>query len=172
MNTDNLMTLAAAPDYYHPGRSGVLSQGPKNPLAYFGELHPRVLKQMDVDGPVFAVEVLVSNIPDGKLKATKTKPGLHASDLQSLTRDFAFIVPAALPAADLLKAVRGAEKKLIAQVALFDVYEGKGVGEGNKSLALEVTLQPQDKTLTDEEIEAVSQRIIAQAQKAGATLRS
>ena len=171
VNTSNLMVLSAAPEYYHPGRSGVLSMGPKNHLAYFGELHPRVLKAMDIDGTVYAVEVLLNNIPVGKPKATKTKPALKVSDLQGLTRDFAFIVPVDMPAEKLLKAVRGAEKKLITHASLFDVYEGKGVEEGHKSLAVEVTLQPVDKTLNDEEIEAISQRIIAQATKAGAVLR-
>ena len=168
----SLMVLEDAPQYYHPGRSGILSMGPKNHLAYFGEVHPRVLKELDVAGPVYAVEVLLDNVPEGKKKAVKTKPALNASDLLALTRDFAFIVPAELPAETLLKAVRGAEKKLVASVSLFDVYEGKGVEEGQKSLAVEVTLQPREKTLTDEEIEAVSQRIIAQVQKAtGGVLR-
>ncbi len=169
----NLMTLTDTPMYYHPGRSGVLSMGPKNHLAYFGELHPRVLKKMDVEGPLYAFEVILDKIPAGKARATKSKPALNASDLMPLTRDFAFVVPSETPAENLLKAIRGAEKKLIASVSLFDVYEGKGVEEGKKSLAVEVTLQPMEKTLTDEEIEAVSQRIITQAEKAtGATLRS
>jgi phenylalanyl-tRNA synthetase beta chain len=171
INTGNLMILDTAPGHYHPGRSGILSLGPKNHLAYFGELHPRVLKEMDIDGTVYAVEVLLDNVPAGKHKPTKTKPALQASDLQAVRRDFAFIVPAETPAEQLLKAVRGADKKLITGVSLFDVYEGKGVEDGHKSLALEVTLQPLEKTLTDEEIDAVADRVIAQATKAGATLR-
>ena len=167
----NLMVRSGAPDWYHPGRSGVLSLGPKNVLAQFGELHPRVLKELDVDGPVFAFEVFLDNIPEGKSKATKAKPALDASAYQPVRRDFAFVVDAAMPAEDLLKAVRGAEKKLISAVSLFDVYEGPNVGDGRKSLAVEVTLQPKDRTLTDDEIDAVAARIVAQAEKAGATLR-
>ncbi len=173
VQTGALMILETAPGHYHPGRSGILSMGPKNHLAYFGELHPRVMREMDVDGPLYAFEVILDKIPPGKLRPTKSKPALNASDLMPLSRDFAFVVTSDLPAENLLKAVRGAEKKLISNVALFDVYEGKGIEDGKKSLAIEVTLQPMEKTLTDEEIDAVSQRIIAQAEKAtGATLRS
>ncbi|NHK28068.1 phenylalanine--tRNA ligase subunit beta [Parvularcula flava] len=167
----NLMVMANAPDWYHPGRSGVLSLGPKNVLAEFGEIHPRVLKELDIEGPVYGFEVKLDNIPLPKGKGGKTKAALDASSLQAVSRDFAFIVPADMPAEDLMKAVRGAEKKLISAASLFDIYEGPGVGEGKKSLAVEVTLQPKDRTLTDEEIDAVAARIIAQAEKAGATLR-
>lgn len=171
-NTANLQVAADAPGYYHPGRSGVLRLGPKNVLAAFGELHPRVLRTMDVDGPVLAFEVFLESVPQPKAKATKTKPALDASALLPLTRDFAFVVDASVEAEALLKAVRGAEKQLIADVALFDVYVGKGVPEGKKSLAVEVTLQPRDRTLTDEEIEKISERIVTQAAKAtGAGLR-
>ena len=144
-----------------------------NVLAHFGEIHPRVLKAMDVDGPVYGFEAFLDAIPEPKKKPTKTRPALNASELLPLTRDFAFVVGADVAAETLVKAVRGAEKKLIADVALFDVYQGKGVAEGMKSLAVEVTLQPRDKTLTDEEIEAVSARIVAQVEKAtGGTLRA
>jgi phenylalanyl-tRNA synthetase beta chain len=169
----SLQTNADAPDWYHPGRSGVLCLGPAMPLAYFGEAHPRILKAMDVDGPVFAFEVALDMIPAGKAKATKTKPALDASEFLPLTRDFAFVVDEDVTAEAVLKAVRGAEKKLIAGVSLFDVYQGKGVPEGKKSLAVEVTLQPRDRTLTDEEIEAAGRRIIAQVEKAtGGSLRA
>ncbi|WP_428407539.1 phenylalanine--tRNA ligase subunit beta [Hyphococcus sp.] len=168
----SLQASADAPDYFHPGRSGVLRLGPKA-LAHFGEIHPRVLKDMDVDGPVHGFEVFLDLIPEPKKKAAKTRPALDASELLPLSRDFAFVVDEAVAAEALLKAVRGAEKKLIADVSLFDVYQGKGVPEGKKSLAVEVTLQPREKTLTDEEIEAVSARIIAQVEKAvGGTLRA
>ncbi len=168
----SLQTSADAPDYFHPGRSGVLRLGPKA-LAHFGEVHPRVLKAMDVDGPVHGFEVFLDLIPEPKKKGAKTRPALDASELLPLSRDFAFVVDDAVAAEALLKAVRGAEKKLIADVSLFDVYQGKGVPEGKKSLAVEVTLQPRQKTLTDEEIEAVSARIVAQVEKAvGGTLRA
>ncbi|WP_375205012.1 phenylalanine--tRNA ligase subunit beta [Hyphococcus sp.] len=167
----SLQTSADAPDYFHPGRSGVLRLGPKA-LALFGEIHPRVLKAMDVDGPVQGFEVFLDLIPEPKKKPAKTRPALDASELLPLSRDFAFVVDDAVAAEALLKAVRGAEKKLIADVSLFDVYQGKGVPEGKKSLAIEVVLQPREKTLTDEEIEAISARIVAQVEKAtGGTLR-
>lgn len=167
----SLQAAAEAPGWYHPGRSGVLRLGPKNILARFGELHPRVLKEMDIEGQVIAFEVFLDAIPLGKGKGGKAKPALAASDLQSLARDFAFVVPSEMAAEDLLKAVRGAEKKLVTGVSLFDIYEGPGVAEGHKSLAVEVTIQPVDRTLTDEDIDAISQRIITQAEKAGAILR-
>ncbi|MEO1252267.1 MAG: phenylalanine--tRNA ligase subunit beta [Pseudomonadota bacterium] len=162
---DGLQAADPGPDYYHPGRSGFLQLGKKR-LAAFGELHPRVLKAMDVEGPIFGFEVFLEAIPEARRKATKTRPALNASDFMAVTRDFAFLVDADLPSDRLIKAVRGADKALIADVTLFDIYEGKGVPDGKKSLALEVTLQPREKTLTDEEIEAVSGRIIAQAEKA------
>ncbi|MEL7486902.1 MAG: phenylalanine--tRNA ligase subunit beta, partial [Pseudomonadota bacterium] len=171
-NVSSLQTMGDAPSWYHPGRSGTLRLGPKNILAEFGEIHPRVLKAMDVDGPIYAFEVALDNIPSPKARATKTKPALDASDLLPLTRDFAFVVAEDVAAESLLKAVRGAEKKLIARVSLFDVYQGKGVEDGKKSLAVEVTLQPRGKTLTDEEIEAIAGRIVAQVEKAtGGVLR-
>ncbi|MFN3961039.1 MAG: phenylalanine--tRNA ligase subunit beta [Parvularculaceae bacterium] len=169
---DQVQATADAPAWYHPGRSGVLRLGPKLALAHFGELHPRVLKSMDVGAPVFAFEAFIDLIPAAKPRATKTKPALDAPELLPVRRDFAFVVDRALPADLLLKAVRGAEKKLIADVILFDVYEGKGVPDGKKSLAVEVTLQPREKTLTDEEIDAVGKAIIAAVEKAaGAVLR-
>jgi len=166
-----LQTTDEAPYYYHPGRSGELRLGPAR-LAYFGEIHPRVLREMDVDGPIHGFEVFLDAAPAAKKKPTKTKPALDACELLPLNRDFAFVVDESVNAETLLKAVRGAEKKFIAGVALFDVYQGKGVPEGKKSLAVEVTLQPREKTLTDEEIEAISARIIAQVEKAtGGALR-
>lgn len=172
-NTAQLQTAAEAPAWFHPGRSGVLRLGPKNVLAHFGEIHPRILKAMDAEGPVHAFECFLDRVPEPKAKATKTKPALDASDLLPLSRDYAFVVDEAVAAEALLKAVAGADRKLVAGVALFDVYRGKGVGEGMKSLAVEVTIQPREKTLTDEEIEALSARIVAQVEKAtGGTLRA
>ncbi len=168
----SLQTTADAPGYFHPGRSGVMRLGPKA-IAHFGEIHPRVLKAMDVEGPVFGFEVALDLIPEGKSKTTKTRPAMDVADLLPLTRDFAFVVEDSVTAEALLKAVRGAEKKLITKVTLFDVYQGKGVAEGHKSLAVEVTLQPREKTLTDDEIAAVSARIVAQVEKAtGGALRA
>lgn len=170
--TPSLQTTDNTPSYFHPGRSGALQLG-RNVLANFGEIHPRVVKAMGVEGPVHGFEVFLEMIPEGKIKPTKTKSALNASELLPLTRDFAFVVDEATAAEALLKAVRGAEKKLITDVVLFDVYQGKGVPEGKKSLAVEVKIQPREKTMTDEEIDAVSARIVAQVAKAvGGALRS
>ncbi|MEM9421937.1 MAG: phenylalanine--tRNA ligase subunit beta [Pseudomonadota bacterium] len=173
VSVQNLTSFATGPDYYHPGRKGSLGLGPKKILAHFGEVHPGVLKKMNVPGPIVAMEVFFDDIPAPRAKAGKTKAPLTLSNLMPLTRDFAFVVDADKGAEALLKAVRGAEKNLITDVRLFDVYDGKGMPKGKKSLAVEVTLQPKDKTLNDDDIEAVSNRIIAQAEKAvGASLRT
>jgi len=168
----SLQAAAPGPDYFHPGRSGYLQLGPGKKLAAFGEIHPRVLKAMDVDGPIYGFEIFLDAVPAGRKKAVKTRPALDAADLLPVKRDFAFICDADVAAEALLKAVRGADKALIEDVALFDIYKGAGVPDGKKSLALEVTLQPREKTLTDEEIETISKRILQQAEKAtGAQLR-
>ncbi|MGV6820833.1 MAG: phenylalanine--tRNA ligase subunit beta [Parvularcula sp.] len=172
VNTSNLMTLPGGPDYFHPGRSGQFGLGPKKILARFGELHPSVLKQMDLVGPIAVAEVTLDAIPVPKNIGTRTKPALETSSLMPVRRDFAFVQDEEKPAEALLKAIKGAEKSLIADVRLFDVYRDEAIGAGKKSLALEVTLQPRDRTLTDEDIETVSKKIIAQAEKAtGAILR-
>ncbi|MEO1013951.1 MAG: phenylalanine--tRNA ligase subunit beta [Pseudomonadota bacterium] len=170
---DQAQISADAPAWYHPGRSGVIRLGPKVALASFGEIHPRVLKAMDVDGPVFGFEVNLDAIPAPKQRATKTRPALDAPELLPVTRDFAFLVDASVAAGDLLKAARGADKKLVADVRLFDVYEGEGVPEGRKSFAIEAILQPRERTLTDEEIEAVAEKIVAAVSKSvGGALRA
>jgi phenylalanyl-tRNA synthetase beta chain len=159
--------------WWRPGRSARLQLGPKAVLAEFGEIHPATLKALDAPGPVYAFEIWLEALPEARKKAVKTKPALSLSPLMPLTRDFAFLLPRATPAADLVRAVQSADRTLIASARVFDVYEGKGVAEGEKSLAVEVTLQPREKTLTDADIEAVSQRIIAAAAKsAGARLRA
>jgi phenylalanyl-tRNA synthetase beta chain len=162
----------SASPWWHPGRSARLQLGPKAVLAEFGALHPAVLKALDVDGPIYAFEVWLEAIPEPKRKAVKTRPALELSPLMPLSRDFAFVVDAGVAAGDLVKAVQGADKALIAQARVFDVYAGAGVPEGAKSLAVEVQIQPRDHTLTDAEIEALSARIVAAAEKAvGAKLR-
>ncbi len=141
-------------------------------IGCFGELHPSVLKALDADGPVMALEILLDAIPAPKARPTKMKPKLEISDLQPLSRDFAFLVDRTVKADDVLKAARAAERQLVTDVQLFDIYEGKGVPDGKKSLAVEVTIQPKDKTLTDAEIEAVTAKIVAEvAKKTGAALR-
>lgn len=154
----------------HPGRSGVMRLG-KNVLAQFGEVHPSLLKSLDIDGRVLAFEIFLDNIPAPKKKALKARPALNLPELNPVTRDFAFLAPVDLPAANLIRAVRGADKQLITDARLFDVYDGKGVPEGQVSLAVEAVIQPRDKTLTDKEIEQISAKVIAAAEKAGASLR-
>jgi phenylalanyl-tRNA synthetase beta chain len=167
-----LQIVAGGPDWLHPGRSGTLQFGPKAVIGHFGELHPRRLLELDVEGPLAAFEIYLDALPAPKARPTKTKPRLDLVDLQPLSRDFAFIVDRAAQAGDLLKAVLGADKGLITEARIFDVYEGAGVPEGKKSLGVAVTLQPREKTLTDVEIEALAQKIVAEAaRKAGATLR-
>jgi phenylalanyl-tRNA synthetase beta chain len=142
-------------------------------IAEFGEVHPRILRALDAEGPMLGFEVTLEAVPEPKKKAVKTKPALTLSPFMPLTRDFAFVVDAGVAAGDLVRAIAGADKQLIGDVRVFDVYEGKGVPAGQKSLALTVTLQPREKTLTDAEIEALSGRIVAAAGKAtGAKLRA
>ncbi|MBL8772969.1 MAG: phenylalanine--tRNA ligase subunit beta [Phenylobacterium sp.] len=158
--------------WWHPGRSARLQLGPKVVVAEFGELHPRVLKALDADGPMLAFELNLDALPEPKRKGVKTKPALELSALMPLRRDFAFLVDAATPAGDLVRPIQGADKALIDDVRVFDVYAGQGVPEGMKSVAVEVVVQPRDKTLTDAEIEALSGRIVSAAEKAvGAKLR-
>jgi phenylalanyl-tRNA synthetase beta chain len=168
---ENLQVSADAPAWYHPGRSGCLRLGP-SVLARFGEFHPRVLKGLGIDAAVAAFEVMIDAVPLPRGKSGTARPLLKPSPFQPVTRDFAFLVAEAVPADKLIRAAKGADKALIRQVALFDLYTGKGVPEGQKSLAVAVTLQAPDRTLTDAEIEAVSQKIVAQVVKAtGGTLR-
>jgi phenylalanyl-tRNA synthetase beta chain len=168
----NLQTVADAPAWYHPGRSGVLMLGPKNRLACFGEVHPKVLAAMDVAGLLVAFEVALGSLPPPRARIGKARPPLRLSALQAVTRDFAFVVDEGIAAEDLVRAVKGADKDLIADASVFDVYAGGGVPEGRVSLAVTVTLQPTDATLTDAEIEAVATKIVAAAEKAvGASLR-
>ncbi|ORE93618.1 phenylalanyl-tRNA ligase subunit beta [Stappia sp. 22II-S9-Z10] len=160
-----------APAYYHPGRSGTLRLGP-NVLGHFGELHPAVLAGMDAPERLVAFELTLEKVPEPRRKATK-KPNFSASDLMPVRRDFAFLVSEDIDARAITKAARGARKDLVSDVAVFDVYRGTGVPEGQKSVAVEATLQPSGKTLTDDDIEKVSADIIAAVAKAtGATLRA
>ncbi len=167
---DKLQVTADAPGWYHPGRSGVLRLGP-NVLAQFGELHPRVLKALDLKAPAVAFEVFLDRIPLPRAGRQK-RSLLELSPFQPVSRDFAFLVDQDVPAEKLLRAARGADKTLIAEVSLFDVYQGKGVEPGKKSLAIAVTLQPREATLTDQEIETVAAKVVAQVSAAtGGTLR-
>jgi phenylalanyl-tRNA synthetase beta chain len=166
---DALTITAEAPAFYHPGRSGVVRQGPKTVLATFGALHPRVLAAIDGTTPAVAFEIFLDVIADPK-RRKKSAPDLPT--FQPVRRDFAFLVDAGVSADAVIRAARGAERNLIAGVSLFDVYEGEKVAAGKKSLAIEVTLQPRDHTLTDAELEAASGKITAAVAKAtGGMLR-
>ena len=164
-----LTVTSGAPDFYHPGRSGLVSQGPKTVLGSFGELHPRVLAALDMTGPVVAFELNLDAIADPK-RRRKAAPDL--SPFQPLRRDFAFLVDPGVAAEAVLRAARGAERTLITGVSLFDVYEGDKLPEGKKSLAIEVVFQPRERTMTDAEIETAGQKVVAAVAKAtGAVLR-
>ncbi len=166
----NLQVMGEAGEAWHPGQSATLRLGPKTVLAAFGMLHPALLRQFDLDGPVAAVEIFLDAIP-AKRSTGFMRPAYTPPALQAVTRDFAFIVPAELAAGDLVRAVRGADKTAITDARLFDLFTGAGVEDGKKSLAIEVTLQPGEKSFTDAEIKAVADKVVAAAAKLGATLR-
>jgi phenylalanyl-tRNA synthetase beta chain len=168
---DSLQSLAGASAAYHPGRSARLALGPKTILAEYGEVHPATLRAFDLDGPAAAAEIFLDAIPRKRGGTGRMREAYEPPALQAVRRDFAFLVPAATSAEILLRAVRGADRQAIAAVSLFDVFTGPGVPEGQKSLAVEVVLQPGEKSFTEEELKAVSARIVAAAAKAGARLR-
>jgi phenylalanyl-tRNA synthetase beta chain len=169
MSAASLQVVQSAPEWYHPGRSGTIQMGPQNKLATFGEIHPKILKEMDVKGPMVAFEIILNAVPAPKQKGT-AKAALVLSDLMSVSRDFAFVVDDKVQSAELIKAAKGVDKVMISDAAVFDVFK---LDSGKTSLAVSVTLQPRDKTMTEEEIEAISAKIIAAVGKAtGASLRS
>jgi phenylalanyl-tRNA synthetase beta chain len=169
---DKLQTIAEGPAWYHPGRVGSLTLGPKKRLATFGEIHPRVLAAMDVAAPLVAFELDLDAIPLAK-SARTTRPALDAPDLQAVTRDFSFVVSSDVTADRIVRAARNAEKSLIRNVAVFDVFSGEALGDGRKSIGIEVTLQPRERTLTEEEIEKVSGAIVtAVIEASGGELRA
>ena len=167
---DRLQVMEALSPNWHPGRSGSLRLGPKTVLAEFGELHPATLKAFGLEGPAVAAEIYLDAIPvkreSGRMRTAYAPPAL-----QSVSRDFAFVMQRDAAADALLRAVRGADKDAIVEVALFDVFTGPGLAEDEKSLAVAVTLQPGEKTFTDADLKAISDRIVAAAAKAGAKLR-
>jgi phenylalanyl-tRNA synthetase beta chain len=168
---DSLQSLAGASGAYHPGRSARLALGPKTMLAEYGEVHPAILKAFDLDGPAVAAEIFLDSIPRKRGGGGRMREAYAPPALQAVRRDFAFLVPHDVAAEALLRAVRGADRQAIAGVSLFDVFTGPGVAEGEKSLAVEVVLQPGEKSFTEEELKAISGRIVAAAAKAGARLR-
>ncbi|SHN74985.1 phenylalanine--tRNA ligase subunit beta [Bradyrhizobium erythrophlei] len=167
-----LQVVPGGASWLHPGRSGTIQIGPQNVLGHFGELHPRVLEKLGADGPIVAFEVILDRIPEAKQRPTRAKPAIELSAFQPVSRDFAFIVDRAVKAGDILRAASSVDKKLITGVTVFDVYEGKGIDEAKKSVAIAVTIQPREKTMTDQEIEAVAAKIVAEvSKKTGGVLR-
>ncbi len=160
------------PAFLHPGRSATLQFGPKNVVGWFGQLHPSACEALDAEGPIVAFEIVLDAVPQPKAKGVKAKPRLERSGFMPVERDLAFLVDAGVRAGDILKAAQSAERTLVSEVGVFDVYQGKGLPEGAKSIAVSVTLQPRERTLTDAEIEAAMAKIVAEVSKrTGATLR-
>jgi phenylalanyl-tRNA synthetase beta chain len=168
-----LQVVPGGPAWFHPGRSGTIQIGPQNVLGHFGELHPRTLEALSAEGPLVAFEVTLERIPEPKARATRAKPVLDISAFQPVERDFAFVVERSVKAADIVRAASGVDRKLISGVSVFDVYEGTGIEPGKKSIAIAVTLQPRDKTMTDAEIDALAAKIVAEVGKrTGGVLRA
>jgi phenylalanyl-tRNA synthetase beta chain len=168
-----LQVVPSGPAWLHPGRSGTIQIGPQNVLGAFGELHPRALNALDAEGPLVGFEVVLEKIPEPKARPTRVKPLLELSPFQPVERDFAFVVENNVKAADIVRAAQNADKKLITNVTVFDVYEGKGIESGKKSIAIAVTMQPRSKTMTDEEIDALAAKIVAEVTKrTGGLLRA
>lgn len=166
----NLMVIGEAGDAYHPGQSATLRLGPKNVIASFGMIHPSMLKAYDIDVPVAAMGIHLDAIP-AKKNASFARSSFAPPALQAVTRDFAFLVPTELAASDLVRAVKGADKINIVDARVFDVFAGQGVPEGKKSVAVEVTLQPTEKSYKEADLQAISDAIVANAAKQGAELR-
>jgi phenylalanyl-tRNA synthetase beta chain len=168
-----LQVVPGGPAWFHPGRCGTIQIGPQNVLGHFGELHPSALEALDTGSPLVAFEVILERIPEPKARATRAKPALELSPFQPVERDFAFVVERNVKSADIVRAAASADRKLITGVSVFDLYEGKGIEPGKKSIAIAVTLQPRDKTMTDAEIEALAAKIVAEVGKrTGGVLRA
>ena len=168
---ERFQVAAPAQPHWHPGQAASLKLGPKVTVAHFGQLHPGVLKQMGVDGPMFGFELNLNALPQMKAKNTKTKPVFERAELTPIRRDLAFVVDQSVPSADLVRHAQGADKKLISKVDVFDVYEGIGVPEGQKSVAFEMTVQPLEK-MKDEDIQALMDKVVASVAKGtGGVLR-
>jgi phenylalanyl-tRNA synthetase beta chain len=167
-----LQTVPGGPAWFHPGRSGTIQIGPQNVLGHFGELHPRALEALDAEGPLVAFEVVLERIPEPRVRGTRAKPVLELSPFQPVQRDFAFVVDREVKAADIVRAAQSADRKLIIGITVFDVYEGQGIAPGKKSIAIAVTLQPRERTMTDAEIEALAAKVVAEVGKrTGGVLR-
>jgi phenylalanyl-tRNA synthetase beta chain len=173
ISSDKVQVSADAPAWYHPGRSGVIRQGPKTIIGTFGEFHPKLLRELDVKGALAGFELILDAIPLPKARATKTKGALALSDLQPVKRDFAFVVDRSMEAAKIVRAAESADRKLIVGAAVFDAFESEALGRDKKSVAIEITMQPTERTMTEMEIEAVAAKIVAAVEEAtGGTLRT
>ncbi|WFU02102.1 phenylalanine--tRNA ligase subunit beta [Rhizobium sp. CB3171] len=168
----NIQIEQGGPAWYHPGRSGTIKMGPKVVLGYFGEFHPKTLEALDVTGALAGFEVYIDAMPEPKKKTTRTKPALELSPFQAVKRDYAFVVDKTVEAGTIIRAATGADRKLITGVNVFDIFEGASLGDGKKSIAIEVQIQPAERTLTDEDFEALTQKIVANVTKTtGGVLR-
>ena len=168
-----MQIVPGGPAWFHPGRSGTIQIGPQNVLGHFGELHPRTLEALGARSPLAVFEIILEHIPEPRAKASRAKPPLELSPFQPVERDFAFVVDRSVLAGDIIRAAQSADRKLISKITVFDVYQGAGIEPGKKSIAISVTLQPREKTMTDQEIEAVAVKIVAEVSKrTGATLRA
>jgi phenylalanyl-tRNA synthetase beta chain len=176
VSANAVQVVPGGPSFLHPGRSATFQFGPKTVVGWFGQLHPSTCEALDAvgySGPIVAFEITLDAIPAPKAKPTRTKPKLARSDFMPVERDLAFVVGETVSASEVLKAAEGAERGLVAKVGVFDVYRGEGVAEGAKSIAIHVSLQPRERTLTDAEIDAAISKIVAEvSKKTGATLRS
>jgi phenylalanyl-tRNA synthetase beta chain len=172
VSLSGLRLIPGGPPWFHPVRSATFQMGPKNVIGAVGELHPRTLEDLGAEGPIAGFELILNDIPAPKLRSTKAKPKLELPEFMPVQRDFAFVCDQAVNAADIVKAAAAAESALVADVGVFDVYEGKGIAQGKKSVAISVTLQPRGKTLTESEIDLAEGKIIAEVtKKTGASLR-
>jgi phenylalanyl-tRNA synthetase beta chain len=164
--------VPGGPSFLHPGRSATLQFGPKTVVGWFGQLHPDVCEALDAEGPIVGFEITLDAVPTPKARPTKAKPNLERSDFMPVERDLAFIVDEGVRAADIIRAAQSAERSLVSAIGVFDVYQGQGLPEGSKSIAISVTLQPRERTLTDAEIDAAMTKIIAEVSKrTGGALR-
>src|SRR5215468_9204834 len=167
-----LQVVPGGPPWFHPGRSGTIQIGPQNVLGHFGELHPATIAALKAEGPLVAFEVILEKIPEPKARPTRAKPLLELSPFQPVERDFAFVVDSTVKALDIVRTAQNVDKKIISNVVVFDIYEGKGIESGKKSIAIAVTMQPREKTMTDAEIDTLSGKIVAEvAKRTGGQLR-
>ncbi|WP_375607866.1 MULTISPECIES: phenylalanine--tRNA ligase subunit beta [unclassified Bartonella] len=172
MDVGKVQIEVGAPDWYHPGRSGVIKLGSKIILGFFGVFHPATLETLDVSGPLCGFEIFLDRIPESKKKTTKSRPPLKLSPFQMVRRDFAFIADKTVASSLIIRAASGADKKLIHSVQVFDIFEDLSFGEDKKSVAIEVTIQPIERTLTDEDLEKLASKIVDNVTKmTGAYLR-